>query len=321
MTGGRVVVLGPTGRNFAAGMSGGVAYVLDEQGAFPARCNMGMVGFEELVGRRRDRAARAGRRAPCAHRLAGRRARARRVGATARAGAFVKVMPHDYKRVLRERAEEEAAALAREAARSRRALAGGDGPGDAAPLASRTRQRGAHGPGAGSPDGQARGLPADRAARRPVPRPERASRRLPRVPAPAPGGRAARAGGALHGLRRAVLPQRLSARKPDPRLERPRLPRPLPGRDPPAARDQQLPRVHRAPVPGAVRGRLRARDPRGRRGHDQTDRELDHQPCLGGGLGGAAAARAARPAARSPWWARDPPGWRPPSSCAAPGTV
>ena len=48
MTGGRVVVLGPTGRNFAAGMSGGVAYVLDEEGTFAKRCNMGMVGFEEL---------------------------------------------------------------------------------------------------------------------------------------------------------------------------------------------------------------------------------------------------------------------------------
>ena len=34
MTGGRVVVLGPTGRNFAAGMSGGIAYVYDEDGAF-----------------------------------------------------------------------------------------------------------------------------------------------------------------------------------------------------------------------------------------------------------------------------------------------
>ena len=37
MTGGRVVVLGPTGRNFAAGMSGGIAYVLDENGDFAAR--------------------------------------------------------------------------------------------------------------------------------------------------------------------------------------------------------------------------------------------------------------------------------------------
>src|SRR4029077_2189850 len=48
MTGGRVVVLGPTGRNFAAGMSGGVAYVLDEDGTFERRCNMGMVGFDEM---------------------------------------------------------------------------------------------------------------------------------------------------------------------------------------------------------------------------------------------------------------------------------
>src|SRR3954454_10686793 len=43
MTGGRVVVLGPTGRNFAAGMSGGVAYVLDESGDFPRKCNLEMV--------------------------------------------------------------------------------------------------------------------------------------------------------------------------------------------------------------------------------------------------------------------------------------
>src|SRR3989440_4822320 len=43
MTGGRVIVLGPTGRNFAAGMSGGVAYVLDEAGDFPRNCNLEMV--------------------------------------------------------------------------------------------------------------------------------------------------------------------------------------------------------------------------------------------------------------------------------------
>jgi glutamate synthase (ferredoxin) len=43
MTGGRVVVLGPTGRNFAAGMSGGIAYVLDEAGDFARRCNPEMV--------------------------------------------------------------------------------------------------------------------------------------------------------------------------------------------------------------------------------------------------------------------------------------
>lgn len=49
MTGGRVVVLGATGRNFAAGMSGGVAYVLDEQGDFTQRCNQDMVDLEKLV--------------------------------------------------------------------------------------------------------------------------------------------------------------------------------------------------------------------------------------------------------------------------------
>ncbi|WP_246710399.1 glutamate synthase large subunit [Martelella soudanensis] len=48
MTGGIVVVLGATGRNFAAGMSGGVAYVLDEDGGFADRCNMAMVMLEPV---------------------------------------------------------------------------------------------------------------------------------------------------------------------------------------------------------------------------------------------------------------------------------
>jgi glutamate synthase (ferredoxin) len=48
MTGGRVVVLGPTGRNFAAGMSGGVAYVLDADGGFIPRCNKELVGLTML---------------------------------------------------------------------------------------------------------------------------------------------------------------------------------------------------------------------------------------------------------------------------------
>ncbi len=112
MTGGRVVVLGPTGRNFAAGMSGGVAYVLDEKGEFPARCNMGMVGFEDLAAadeiELREMIDEHRRRtgSPVAERVLGEWERliAER--------AFVKVMPQDYKRVLRERAEEEAAAVA-----------------------------------------------------------------------------------------------------------------------------------------------------------------------------------------------------------------
>ena len=45
----RVTVLGPTGRNFAAGMSGGTAYVLDEDGSFPGRCNMEMVELEHAM--------------------------------------------------------------------------------------------------------------------------------------------------------------------------------------------------------------------------------------------------------------------------------
>ncbi len=49
MTGGRVIVLGRTGRNFAAGMSGGIAYVLDTAGDFERRCNREMVDLESLV--------------------------------------------------------------------------------------------------------------------------------------------------------------------------------------------------------------------------------------------------------------------------------
>jgi glutamate synthase (NADPH) large chain len=49
MTGGRVLVIGRTGRNFAAGMSGGIAYVLDADGSFPRRCNREMVDLELLT--------------------------------------------------------------------------------------------------------------------------------------------------------------------------------------------------------------------------------------------------------------------------------
>jgi glutamate synthase (NADPH/NADH) large chain/glutamate synthase (ferredoxin) len=107
MTGGRVVVLGPTGRNFAAGMSGGIAYVLDERGELPARCNMGMVGFDEI-----SQADATELRAMIEEHLrhtdspVARDVLARFEQLLA-AGAFVKVMPHDYKRVLRELSETE----------------------------------------------------------------------------------------------------------------------------------------------------------------------------------------------------------------------
>ena len=92
------------------------------------------------------------------------------------------------------------------------------------------------------------------------------------------------AGRALHGLRHPVLQQRLPARQPDPGLERPRLPRPLARRHRPPARHEQLPRVHRPAVPGAVRGGVRARHQR-RPGDDQAGRGRDHRPGVGRGLG------------------------------------
>ncbi|MGH2805254.1 MAG: glutamate synthase subunit alpha, partial [Thermoleophilaceae bacterium] len=105
MTGGRVVVLGPTGLNFAAGMSGGIAYVLDVDGSFRSRCNTELVGFDEItpdeaVGLRglvEEHSERTG--SPVAGRLL-----ADWDGELAR---FVKVMPHDYKRALAEAASEE----------------------------------------------------------------------------------------------------------------------------------------------------------------------------------------------------------------------
>ena len=107
MTGGRVVVLGPTGRNFAAGMSGGEAYVLDEHGTFSSLCNVEMVALEPVEDHRDVEALR---RMLIEHaRLTG-SARAERVLANwdDALPQFVKVMPHDYKRALMERAKQEA---------------------------------------------------------------------------------------------------------------------------------------------------------------------------------------------------------------------
>ncbi len=98
MTGGRVVVIGRTGRNFAAGMSGGIAYVLDLDGDFQRRCNRQMVDLEaldktdvRLVGDLIDRHIGYTGSAHAAKILANWR------GMQAR---FVRVMPKDYKRVL-----------------------------------------------------------------------------------------------------------------------------------------------------------------------------------------------------------------------------
>jgi len=110
MTGGRVAVLGPTGRNFAAGMSGGVAYIYDPGGDFERRCNLELVDLEELceeddfelrslIAEHRQRTGS----------LVARNLLADWENAVT---DFVKVMPRDYARVLAERAAARAEAVA-----------------------------------------------------------------------------------------------------------------------------------------------------------------------------------------------------------------
>jgi glutamate synthase (NADPH/NADH) large chain len=99
MTGGRVVVLGPTGRNFAAGMSGGIAYVLDPDGGFERRCNPALVDLEPLTDP-----------GECEEVRALVEEHARRTGSplaeqlladwSGRLDEFTKVMPRDYRRAL-----------------------------------------------------------------------------------------------------------------------------------------------------------------------------------------------------------------------------
>ena len=102
MTGGRAVILGPTGRNFAAGMSGGIAYVWDPEGSFHALCNTEMVELEsvedeteaeeleDLIARHAEYTG-----SPVAARILADWDR--------NLPRFVRVMPIDYKRVLQER--------------------------------------------------------------------------------------------------------------------------------------------------------------------------------------------------------------------------
>ena len=127
MTGGTVVVLGKTGRNFAAGMSGGVAYVYDEDGQFARRCNTSMVSLEHVLpsGEQKALAPRTKLHADQTdevllkklleehHRWTGSR-RAREIldhWKDAR-GRFVKVFPNEYKRALAEMHDREVMAAA-----------------------------------------------------------------------------------------------------------------------------------------------------------------------------------------------------------------
>jgi glutamate synthase (NADPH/NADH) large chain/glutamate synthase (ferredoxin) len=126
MTGGRVVVLGSTGRNFAAGMSGGIAYVLDRDGAFPARCNTELVELEDpsdedlaevraLVEEHQQRTD-----SPVAQRVLDEW--------DSLAGTWVKVMPMDYKRALREQAERQVVEAGEPAVVGERGDGDGAGP-------------------------------------------------------------------------------------------------------------------------------------------------------------------------------------------------
>lgn len=104
MTGGNMVCLGETGRNFAAGMSGGLAYIYDPEGKFPERCNMGLVGLDtidtpenkdEVRGFIQEHVDMTGSDV----------GQAILDNWDTEVGNFVKVFPHDYKRVLLEREE------------------------------------------------------------------------------------------------------------------------------------------------------------------------------------------------------------------------
>ncbi|MBL8072767.1 MAG: glutamate synthase large subunit [Nitrospira sp.] len=102
MTGGVVVVLGMTGRNFAAGMSGGVAFVLDEAGTFQSRCNTGMVELE-AVSAKDDKQLLHGLLTKHFMYTGSRKAKQVLDTFDATLPKFVKVMPVDYKRVIEER--------------------------------------------------------------------------------------------------------------------------------------------------------------------------------------------------------------------------
>ncbi len=110
MTGGTVIILGKTGRNFGAGMSGGVAYVYDEDGSFAEHCNTDMVGMYPVDDEQ-----------DCAmllswikkHVATTDSALGRRIADDfdARCSKFIKVMPHDYRRALEAMQEVEAAGM------------------------------------------------------------------------------------------------------------------------------------------------------------------------------------------------------------------
>ncbi|NGZ74833.1 glutamate synthase large subunit [Saccharibacillus alkalitolerans] len=115
MTGGRVVVLGETGRNFAAGMSGGVAYVYDGAGDFVSRCNLEMVLLEPLENEAEKDEVR-GMIERHAELTGSGVAKLILDGWEQTSGRFVRVIPKDYKRMLEQIEKAESSGLSGDAA-------------------------------------------------------------------------------------------------------------------------------------------------------------------------------------------------------------
>ena len=237
MTGGTVLVLGRTGRNFGAGMSGGTAYVLD---------------LRARPGERRRRADERARARPARRR--GRRAGARRSCARTSTRPARRSPPSCSRTSPRPGRGSRACcppSTPASAARSRRPR----------PTAS-TRPRPACGTRSWRwPVADPRGFLKVRDRELPPNRPvEVRLRDWKDVHEHLQDGQPylKEQAGPLHGLRHPVLPQRLPAREPHPRVERPGVARAVVRRDRPPARDEQLPGVHGPHLPGAVRVELRA---------------------------------------------------------------
>ncbi len=277
MTGGRVVVLGETGRNFAAGMSGGIAYVLRPgRRSCPSGCNPELVDLEPLTGRRRRRACRGWW--PSTE-----RARARRSPAGCSATGqrtLTALRPGHPARVRAHRSPSASSQLRPRAGVSAVTLDGRDPrgflevqPRPATPSATRATRVGDYHEIFGT--------------------------------LPEPG--AARAGAALHGLRRAVLQHGCPLGNLIPDWND------LVRRDDWREAIDQLHATNNFPeftgliCPAPVRVGLRARHRR-RPGDDQADRVRDRRARLRGGLDHAAAARSRAPASRSAWSAPGPAG-------------
>jgi hypothetical protein len=293
MTGGTVVVLGKTGRNFAAGMSGGVAYVYDEDGQFAKRCNTSMVALDKVLPAaeqagvaghlaprpgRRGAAQEADRGPPQAGPAACARARSSTTGPL-RARQVRQGLPARVQARAGERAATQEARRHHRQGRARRRPPNKAAAAAAEPTFTANRTASwEKSPASWNTSGWKR-------ATSPCPAPEELQGVRHR-PERRPGQGAGRA---LHGLRHAVLQQRLPGQQHHSGLQRPGVPGDWKNAIDRAAQHQQLPRVHRPHLPRALRGRLHAERQRRRGGH-QEHRARHHRPRLGRRLGGAAAA-------------------------------